>query len=436
MKGNKTMKKSVAEFIGLSLLGIIMVSGASLYRPSQKEAETGIAKKDVEEVSKIDNHSASKQDLDPSLLGSVINKNYTTDIPFEWSGDLPIITVNINGKDHKFLFDTDAPTTIPEHLVNELQLQTVGDPIKLYDSDGRQLERFLYKLPLLKIGDISFKDYVVMSDDFKSKFPLSCLGFDGIFGYNYMKDLIIKLDYMNQKITFSDKEIPHKNYTPVAIHFRPVQGPVVEIELPFAKGNFIIDTGKNTDIQLGDTGVIPEMDKLNYEYRDTRGTYSSSIGGQNTDRQKREYLLTDFTISPSLKIKSFPMSVDQSHSFLIGNQFLKHFNIIIDFPNQKAYFQNTKDGAINEGFIETFGFVPFWNENDGLFISAITDKTPASKANLKVGDKIVTLSGKDVSNMKESEFCSLMLNEDLNKKERLKITIQRDNTQKNITLEK
>ena len=365
--------------------------------------------------------------------GAVINKNFSTTIPFEWSGGLPVIKVNIGGKDYKFMFDTAAPTMIPQHLVNQLKLQTVGKPIKLNDSSGRHLDRSIYTLPSLKIDDVEFKDFIVLTGDFKNNFPLSCLGFDGIFGYTYMQNLNIKLDYKKQQITLSDKSIPHDGYIPIDIQFKPIHGPLVEVNFPFGKAYFELDTGKNENIQLGDPTVIPEMKKQGFDFRETQGGFSSSLGGANTGRQ-RTYLVKDFSIGsndPKLMIKSFPVSVDQSQGFLIGEGFLKHFNIILDLPGQKAYFQNTGNDPVDERYSDGFGFTPFWSEAEGLTISAITDKTPAAQASLKAGDKILSLNGNDVSKITKEGFCELLLqystDSSINKQSSLEMAIQRGN---------
>jgi len=368
--------------------------------------------------------------IDPSMLGIVVNKNFTKTFPFEWSGGLPIVKVHINGKEYRFLFDTDAPTTIPEHLVEAMQLKEVSK-IKLHDSGGRQLDRSLYQLPLLTVDGVKFQDFVVSTANFKDIFPISCLGFDGILGYNFIRDLKVKTDYDKQEITFSDMSIPHDGYTPLNIHFEPKQGPLVELNFPFGSGYFIFDTGKNTDIQLGNPAVIPDFDNQGYEFRETFGTFSASIANNNTDRLKRTYLVKDFSLDSVLHIKSFPVSIDNSNAYLIGNGFLKHFTVIFDLPGQKAFFQKIKKDELNEGFEDTFGFTPFWNETDGLFISAITDKTPAAEAELKVGDKILSLNGKDVSKMEKEDFCVLLqqasTEESMDKQKELKITIRRGN---------
>jgi len=378
--------------------------------------------------------------IDPSMLGKVVNKNFTKIFPFEWSGGLPIVKVTINGKVYNFLFDTDAPTMIPENLVRGLHLKLVNK-IKLNDSGGRRLDRSLYRLPLLSVAGIKFRDFVVSPANFKDFFPISCLGFDGILGYNYIRDLKVKIDYENQKITFSDMPIPHDGYIPLDIHFEPKQGPMVELNFSFGSGYFIFDTGKNTDIQLGNPAVIPDFDKQGYPYRETFGAFSASIANNNIDRLKRTYLVKNFSLDSILHIKSFPVSIDNSNAYLIGDGFLKHFTFIFDLPGQKAYFQKINNKEINEGFDDTFGFTPFWTEKDGLFISAITDKTPAAQASLKVGDKILSLNGKDVSKIKKEDFCELLQQastpNSMDKQKELTITIQRgNNTPQSFILKK
>jgi len=369
----------------------------------------------------------SKPDHEAGQPGTgYTDKDFTVTIPFEWSGGMPTIKVMIAGKEHRFLFDTAAPTIIPENLVDQLHLQTVGPRQTLNDSAGRHLDRSLYKLPLLKTGDAAFRDFGVFTGNFENNFPFSCLGFDGILGYTFFKDLNVKLDYSKQEITLSDNQIPHDGYIPVDIQFEPVHGPLITARFPFGDAYFEIDTGKNAGIQLGDPGVIPEFQKQGYVSRKMSGTFSSSIGGVNTDSLEVTYLARDFSIGAALPIRSFPISVDNSGAFLIGNDFLKHFTIILDLQNQKAYFQGAGKNVIEEGFKDTFGFTPFWTKETGLTISAITENTPASSAGLQIGDRILSMNNKDVSAMNADGFCLLLRYPTLDNQRALDITYQRD----------
>lgn len=349
------------------------------------------------------------KNIDPAYRGQVYPKHFKTTLDFEWSGNLPVIHASTQGKGYKFLFDTAAPTMLPEKLIKELQLSPIASPDTLHDSSGKQIQVAIYSLPSFKVNELEFKDFTILSSNFTNIFPLSCLGFDGVLGYNFLQYMVVKLDLKNQKITFSDQPLTHTGYVPVDIKFTPRHGPLVNLNFAFGNALFEIDTGNNTNIQLGTTSVIPEMEKLKYASRETRGAFVSGFGGAKQNNRKIDYLVKDFSIDNKIPIKAFPVSVNQSGAFLIGENFLKKFTIIIDFPGTKAFFKQTDKGDIKEGFRDTFGFTPMWDGKSGLFISAIASNTPAAKADLTPGDKIISLNGKKMVALTQDEFCKFIL---------------------------
>ena len=56
----------------------------------------------------------------------------------------------------------------------------------------------------------------------------------------------------------------------------------------------------------------------------------------------------------------------------------------------------------------TFGFKPFWSLEKGLFISAITDNTPAHQSDLEIGDAIVSINSEDTSGFDKEDFCNML----------------------------
>ncbi len=148
--------------------------------------------------------------VNPFSLGSVEDKNFTAEHNITWSGGLPLIEVVIDSKKYKFLFDTGAPTIIPKHLVEKLNLKSIEQNVIMHDAAGGESQKNIYTLPSMHIGDVEFVNFTVMTDDFSKIFPISCLGFDGIIGYNLLQNLYVKIDFHNSKIIFSDKSIKHK----------------------------------------------------------------------------------------------------------------------------------------------------------------------------------------------------------------------------------
>jgi S1-C subfamily serine protease len=58
------------------------------------------------------------------------------------------------------------------------------------------------------------------------------------------------------------------------------------------------------------------------------------------------------------------------------------------------------------GFNVSLGTIPNYadNNNDGLLLDGVRDDSPAARAGLKAGDKVVRLAGRDVRNATDYTF--------------------------------
>jgi hypothetical protein len=65
-----------------------------------------------------------------------------------------------------------------------------------------------------------------------------------------------------------------------------------------------------------------------------------------------------------------------------------------------ALTQSSQPGGRSTGFRVYLGTVPNYAEsNDGMLLDAVRDDSPAAKAGMKAGDKIVKLAGRDIKNV-------------------------------------
>jgi predicted aspartyl protease len=371
---------------------------------------------------------ASKEDINLLTRGDVQNKNFISTIPIEFRAGIPIVDVEINKKKYKFMFDTGAFSIIPKQLVKELNLQALTKHIDIIDAAGKKDVLQLYTLPSLYMGGVEFVNFTVAAENFKEKFPMSCLGFDGIVGYSFLKDLVLKLDYKEAKISLSDKPMPHRGYNATQMIFETRYAPTVAFDFGFGKTWIGLDTGKNDGILLGDTQLNEYFTKEGLQSRKTVGIFSSTFSGIGENRQRESYVVKNFRVAKKIKIKSFVIDTDDSGQFLAGNDFLKHFNIIIDFKRKKAYFQALEESPIEEGFEDDFGFSFFFDEEKSLFISALEENSPAQKAGLQLDDKVLELDGVDTLNFTSNDFCRLILKKRHLKKQRLEMVIHRDHS--------
>jgi predicted aspartyl protease len=374
-------------------------------------------------------------------LGYVNNKNFNTTLEVQWSGGLPLIDVVINDKPYTFLFDTGAPTIIPDELIKQLDIT----PIKtetFFAASGRKHTKQIYQFPSVKIGDIEFRDFAVIAADFSDNFPLSCIGFDGIFGYNFMRDLIVTLNLEKDAIILSDQPPDSTGYIETEMRFEEDYMPKIRLNFAFGEAWFGLDTGNNSEIDIGDPAIISALENRGYRSRKTVGIYLAEIGGANTNMEEISYLVNNFSIDEKIPVDSMPIHINNGGLSLIGNKLLKRFSIIADFPKKKAYLKPLVDEDIAVSFKDTFGFKPFWSEENKLFVSAIIDHTPAYHSRMEIGDSIISINNEDTSNFSVDESCNMLRmlggdEESYDDHKTLEIAVKKSSGEiKSITLEK
>ena len=373
-------------------------------------------------------------------VGELRAKNFIESISFDFVANLPIIEVEIENKKYRFLFDTGALSVVPISLVHELCLEVIQE-IDVSDSQEENTSAFLYTLPSLKVGDLEFCEYVVVASDFTKSLPLSCLGFDGIFGYNFLSELVVGVSYAKKEITLCDRLHSVSDYIQTPLIFDGHSGPRFEINFPFRNISFVIDSGKNDGISLAVTEELGAFKKYSKSHKEIRGLFSSSFSGVKEEELETIYLLENFNITKNIEIKRYPVSLNDGLESLVGNSFLKNFDIILDFKKKMFYLKQLDKSKIEKNFNDSFGFFLHWDETRKLYISALSSDSVASNAGLKLGDRILELDGRDTYEFTKEEYCKLFLalnsdEESYESLNRLELTIKTDSTIKRVVLKK
>lgn len=384
--------------------------------------------------------STEKTDC-PLTQGGIKAKDFIASIQMNFSCGVPLIKVLINHQEYNFLLDTGSFSIIPSWLIDELSLEKNQESIFSVDSSGKETSCDLYSLPQITLGDIEFYDFTVMAQDFSDSFPLSCMAFDGVLGYNIFQGLIVKLDYDNSRVSLSDKLLKHEGFLKNKMLFDGSHGPKFNIDFGFDNRWISLDSGKNDGILIGSKIIADELRNKGFDSKKITGVFSSNINGANKDSVKETFLVKNFKIARKISITSYPIDTNNSGELLAGNEFLKNFNIILDFKKNNIYFKQLKKEKIDQEFSKDFGFSLYWNEYEKLYISAITENSSASKSKLKINDRVLSINGKDLYNYTREDYCKLFLLLSSNAKtyeheESVEIVIKRDTLIKKLLLKK
>ncbi|WP_442267776.1 aspartyl protease family protein [Tenacibaculum sp. ZS6-P6] len=286
-------------------------------------------------------------------------------VKFKNINNLIVMPLEINGKELSFILDTGVNKTI---LFNLNQNDSLGlnniEKIKLRGLGKQEaVQALLSKSNHFRINNIvsSSQDlYVILRDSFNMSSKMG-VTIHGIIGFDLLKDVILKIDYSNETLTFYNpkkyklkkcrrcEEFPLEFY-----RSKPYINTVTQIDTitnKKIKTKLLVDSGGSDAIWLfeGTHNAIKTPKKY---FKDILGEgLTGSIYGNRS--RIAEFRLGKFVIpEPTVSFLDTTSTVNarefKSRNGSIGGNILKRFKVWLDYPNRRMVLK--KNGSLKKGF--------------------------------------------------------------------------------------
>ncbi|MEO3407032.1 aspartyl protease family protein [Mucilaginibacter sp. CAU 1740] len=275
--------------------------------------------------------------------GGTSAKNYYEEIPYEKLSGKMFITVEIAGKQHRFLFDTGAPVQITPALAAELKSPSINR-MSISDATGLKDSLNVVDLAEIKLGNTTFNNIPSL---ITNSAAYACWHIDGVLGSNILRKSILRIDQEKQLIIITDNEkklsLNKKNGALLVVDpmqsypYIPVQGPnKLFLMAGFDSGESILFVPSEDDIALVAKSNAFAITSIGYG----AGT-TGLFGVQKSDSAKRLFfpvisignqVFTDLT-GETLK----------SNMTRIGTKLLDYGILTLDFIHQRFYFDTKAD---------------------------------------------------------------------------------------------
>ncbi|WP_242205306.1 aspartyl protease family protein [Aestuariivivens insulae] len=337
--------------------------------------------------------------------GKPTTKHYYTEIPYKNVRGKLIIPVTINNTSYRFLFDTGAPNLISSTLLKEIGNNKYKS-ISVRDANQNRQRMKLTTIPLLTIGEVSFKNTSALVFDEADNLVFDCFEIDGIIGSNLLRKSIVQIQPKRNLfiITNNRNKLQLNKSKGIELMLRSNQSsPYITVKI---KGNknanehVLIDTGASGLYDMCKTNykVLEQQNVLSYY---ASGSGASSIGLFGTPEAQTQYQvkLPEMEIGGHL-FKNVSTITSGDDNSRIGSDILKYGGMTIDFKHKRFYFNafnTTSDATEND-----FGFTPTI-KNNKLIVGVIWDETLKSKLNS--GDEILKINDLDLSTL---DLCDLI----------------------------
>ncbi len=316
--------------------------------------------------------------------GELRRANFVESIPFEYKKDLIVVKAKLNQDDtlREFIFDTGAFDCKVEHkLAQQLGLPTVAKKSNS-TAQGVTREIEVAKIEQLQLGETIFYDIGAGKVVYDEQSASPCIARHGIIGANLIQLAHWKIDYQSQLLYFSDQPFePTPNQDSFSFSFsKPVLSGTPSFDLKVGEKtveNVLFDVGFNGGL------VLPSKFASSFNSDQTQVFYdrsTSGIYGSNLDTLISKRLNIDVGGHTS----TIPVEFSSLGKALLGNEYLRHFIVLIDYDSKEITLQAQSEVSIREGASFIPGIL-----NDSLWI--VNRSSPQSPYQL--GDTLTHING-------------------------------------------
>lgn len=302
----------------------------------------------------------------------ILKEDVSDKIKFDFTSNIIIIPVEINGVTLSFVLDSGVIEPILFNL-------SEGDSLDLKHTetfylhglggDGR-IKALKFSYNRIKVGDAlsTNKELYVVFDSSINFTPRLGVVIHGIIGYDIFKDFVVEINY-NSKYLRLHKPESYKPKTSKKWKSLPLK---IFKNKPYLDGKvklndietdvkLLIDTGSSDALWLFEdieNGITPKEDLFFDDYLG-KGLSGSVYGKRSKVKsfQLGEFVLNDVNVAFPASISIDRAKLYKERSGSVGGSILKRFNIHFDYTNRKIYFK--KNSYYND---------PFTYNNSGIVL--------------------------------------------------------------------
>ncbi|HUU84767.1 MAG TPA: aspartyl protease family protein [Phycisphaerae bacterium] len=326
-------------------------------------------------------------DLSSAPQATVI-RNGSVEVPMHRYRHLPIMEARVNGKGpFRFVVDTGSPVLIVNrHIADDLALPTPerfrdGPEIMVAGPGGQGLPASFHEVESLQVGEAEFRKVVALGLDS----PLS-REFDGVIGMGVFRDCVLTYDYAAGRFRITEAPLPAANGGDVLdfTYETPYSAPVVPVSVNGTPHRFIIDTGASGWFSFSDAVT----DGCSYAYGPVAGPKARSLDREIDTKVGR--LSGRLEVGEYVFKEPYGTVGEGMERSLIGNEALENFAFSVDQKNRRVRLARAGKADIVLPPFRTPGFGLMKGEA-GLTVMHVMDDSPAERAGLAVGDKVVSI---------------------------------------------
>lgn len=332
--------------------------------------------------------------------GEIGRTNFIDTIPFKYIKGLIVVNASINEDttERNFIFDTGAfDNKIEYQLAQKSGLKTIASRSNS-TAQGISREIEITRVPSIRLGETDFLNTGAGKLTYDEYSASPCIAESGIIGSNLIKLAHWRIDYQKNQLQFSDAPLPPSN---------ELQNHTLEFKTSFLSGIPEVSLNvENREVRgvLFDVGfnggiVLPSEFADQFEGETVQKVIdrsTSGIYGTNTDTLTTKRL----KVTIGGYETTVPIEFSSIGKALIGNDFLEHFEVHLNFNKKTISLLPHSVPEIEKGLKFIPGIL-----NDSLWV--VSRNHPNSPFSL--GDTLLSINNKKPSDV-FSSYCDYVMN--------------------------
>jgi predicted aspartyl protease len=341
------------------------------------------------------------------LAGWAPAQQKVTEIPFELVGEYIMVPVTIQDTRLSFVFDTGATSTVLDSTTAVALKITPQNQTTAQGASGSSNYQ-LSKIASVNIHDVELKNLTAIHVSLLSLSRSLGSKIDGIIGNDVLLNRVTEINYDTRMIrllrSVDESSISSPRKLPFTfVNFIPI--PAIDLSFTLTNGKqfsekFLVDTGAGLTMILNTPFI--EQNDLYHQVGKTITSTSKDLTSKTVNQkalfqhvQIDEFIFSEVpvTLSGAKKgVNGLP-----GLGGILGNEILKQFNMVLDYPNQIIYLK--KNQMFGMPFYYPMAGFKLESMNDRLIVSEVNEKTPAAENGILIGYELIQIddyTGKDM----------------------------------------
>ncbi|MGH7725296.1 MAG: aspartyl protease family protein [Candidatus Eiseniibacteriota bacterium] len=358
----------------------------------------------------------------PGAVETVVGESKRSVVRLERHGGHHFVPVSIGGAAPRtFLVDTGAGlTAISYELADTLGL-TLGEPMGIVGLGGGTNARTA-TLPRIGLGSLSRTNVQCLVIDFSELRTGLGIPVEGILGFSALNRYAVTFDFALGTLELAENSPPQELGDGSARVRFEIVGGLPQIEARVDGGDpisFIVDTGafrtfvpRTTGEAIATTARVPGIPFVGADGRALEGVAvrarSLTVGTAEVARPIVLYASSPATNDP------VGITLASGDRGVLGSDILRRFRVTLDYPRSELVLEPPGKGGVTRLDVEPEtdgligpGLVPV-REGTTYRVQAVIAGSPAERAGVRVGDRLIAIDGREIAGLSTSDVLSML----------------------------